>query len=227
MAVFVDWLKKTRTFAPYEVNVLLQQAAEARVNQYIEENRVRHPDDEDLRVFLSDFASKYSAVAQLEGEVRETAREWLVNFLAFDASKVNRDLIFSKQITSLGVHFNEKKKIFVAFLADNVEESEANTKISVHTHRRRIRRPDLTDDEIIHIRKDFRMFDVLVTGFIKPGVVLMFMESSLGFVERNPVYYKAIIKLNTDENNSNGVDVEEFINAVKHVLDEVEGAGME
>ena len=86
--------------------------------------------------------------------------------------------------------------------------------------RRRLHRPNLTEDEENQIRNDFRSFDVVNAGLIKPSTILLFAEKDNFFQENNPFYYKALKNLNTEENNENGVNVDEFIAAVKRAIKE-------
>ena len=49
--------------------------------------------------------------------------------------------------------------------------------------------------------------------------ILLFAQKT-DFASRNPFYYKAFKLLNTEENNANGVNADEFVNAVKKVIKE-------
>ena len=76
----------------------------------------------------------------------------------------------------------------------------------------------MTEDEVLQIQKDFKVFDVMNSGYVKPETMIVFMNRVKGFAEKNPVYYQAWNHLNTEENNSNGVNSEEFVNSVGNVM---------
>ena len=97
------------------------------------------------------------------------------------------------------------------------EEEEEKDNIVILSLRRRIRRPNFTEDEETQIKNDFTKFDVLGEGKIKPSTILLFAEKE-GYAETNPFYYQALKNLNSEDNNTNGVTVEDFMNAVKRVI---------
>lgn len=221
--LFIDFLKKTRTFGPLIKNENLERAAKARLDNFIEDGKVKivKSTDEDLRAFLSDFGSNYNFVCQMEDfNSCETPRDILVNLLtsSSDPDRHFRKNMFNKLANFSGIAHNDENSLTVVMFADQFEETQEKINISIHQHRRLLIRPNLTDDEILQIKKDFKNFDVLNTGFIKPSVILLFADKTQNFATKNPIYYEALTLLNTDENNSNGVDVEEFINGVKNVI---------
>lgn len=227
------FLQTTRTFGPFAENTDLIYAADTRLKEFMEIGGVRQASDESLRAFLSDFGSEFNNVAQIEDAGATSPRDLLIALLSNDPERKYRNIIFSKNLNFIGIakssevekEDDEGNKItipdpnmFVVIFADKFEPLKENLQISILNHRRRLNRPTFTDDEVLQIHKDFKAFDVLNTGLIKPEIVLMFMDSTVGYSEKNPIYYDAIKALCTDENNANGVDVEEFVNAVHNVI---------
>ena len=99
---------------------------------------------------------------------------------------------------------------------DNVEEEEKDN-IVILSLRRRLRRPNFTEDEETQMKNDFARFDVLGEGKIKPSTILLFAEKE-GYADTNPFYYQALKNLNNEDNNSTGVTLDDFVAAVKRVI---------
>ena len=59
---------------------------------------------------------------------------------------------------------------------DNVEEEDKDN-IVILSLRRRLRRPNFTEDEETQMKNDFARFDVLGEGKIKPSTILLFAEN--------------------------------------------------
>ena len=57
-------------------------------------------------------------------------------------------------------------------------------------------------------------------GLIKPYIILLIADKNKDWANKNPFYYTALKELNTEENNKNGINVDQFINAVKRVIRE-------
>jgi Ca2+-binding EF-hand superfamily protein len=83
-----------------------------------------------------------------------------------------------------------------------------------------LNRPLLTLDEINQIKKDFNLLDITKSGFLKPNLILVFMEKNKNFQNLNPFYFNALKNLNTEENNKNGIKVDQFIKEIKKVIRE-------
>ena len=81
----------------------------------------------------------------------------------------------------------------------------------------RLHRPNFTEDELTQMKIDFQSFDVNNTGLVRPSVMLLFFNK-YQFSKKNPIYWDAVTALNTEENNANGVSVDEFIKAVGSTL---------
>ena len=83
-----------------------------------------------------------------------------------------------------------------------------------------IKRPNFTEDEINLMQNDFNNLDINNEGKIKPSFLLIFVEKNEDFKKKTPIYYQALKELNTKENNLNGVNFEQFVEAVKNVIRE-------
>ena len=97
-----------------------------------------------------------------------------------------------------------------------VEEKE----ILVQNNSNNLNRPLLTQDEINQIENDFNLLDITKSGRIKPNLILVFMEKNKVFQKLNPFYFSALKNLNTEENNKNGIKVDQFIKEIKKVIRE-------
>ena len=97
-----------------------------------------------------------------------------------------------------------------------VEEKE----ILVQNNSNNLNRPLLTQDEINQIENDFNLLDITKSGSIKPNLILVFMEKNKVFQKLNPFYFSALKNLNTEENNKNGIKVDQFIKEIKKVIRE-------
>ncbi len=114
---------------------------------------------------------------------------------------------------------NENNKIKVNL--NNKNNKNVNEKeILVQNNSNNLNRPLLTQDEINQIENDFNLLDITKSGFIKPNLILVFMEKNKVFQKLNPFYFSALKNLNTEENNKNGIKVDQFIKEIKKVIRE-------
>jgi uncharacterized protein YkwD/Ca2+-binding EF-hand superfamily protein len=214
LAVFMNFLKKTRTFGPITLDSTLNKAAEQRLENYKEDHRTMIATEEDLRTFLSDFATDFNNIAEMF-DSSASARDLIINQLVNQETKA-REIIFSKKYYLAGFAYDQESEKCIIILADNIEskilEEEDSSFLS------RVKRPNLTEDEIKQIKKDFRKFDVLNQGIIHPQGVLVFMENSPDFKEQNPVYFKATTILAEEDKDNKGINVEQFIEAIQKVF---------
>ena len=100
------------------------------------------------------------------------------------------------------------------------KEEKEEKKIKVASLKVKVKRPQLTDDEITQIQNDFNEMDILHEGKIKPGLILIFIDKNENFKNKSPFYYDALQKLNNKQNNLNGIDVNTFIDAIKKVIND-------
>ena len=98
------------------------------------------------------------------------------------------------------------------------EVPEKEKEITIVSLRRRLHRPQFTEDELAQMKNDFESLDILKSGKIKPSTILLFAEKQDNFVDKNPFYYNALKQLNTEDNNKNGVVYEDFVTAVQKVI---------
>jgi Ca2+-binding EF-hand superfamily protein len=230
----IEFLQNAKSLGPLISHNELDKAAKSKLNQFVSEQKVYVTPEEKLRDFLGDYGTGFYNVAQLDDVGSTTPIQFLVDVLIPRNSYKNyRDIIFSRYLNYVGVagtqptphqeveegqEPQEEEKIRVLILSDHFEQTLEKFDTTVVSRQVLLKRPNLTDDEIIQIKADFKLFDVVNTGHVKPGPILYFMDKSANFSRYNFVYYEAFRLLDTEENNSNGVDVEEFINAVKKVM---------
>ena len=233
VSTVIDFLQNVRALGPLYTHRDLTKAAEARVSQFVKDQKITTLSDEKLRDFLADYGTGFYNVAEL-GDIGSTSPlEYLIDvIIPRNTNKSYRDVIFSKYLNYIGVasrketseispeveQQEENEKIRVFILADNFEPDLRKFDTTVTSRQVILKRPNLTNDEILQIKSDFKLFDVTNSGNVKPGPILVFMDKSKNFSRLNFIYYEAFQLLNTEENNANGVDVEEFINAVKKVF---------
>ena len=114
---------------------------------------------------------------------------------------------------------NENNKIKVN-LNNKINKNVNEKEILVQNNSNNLNRPLLTQDEINQIENDFNLLDITKSGFIKPNLILVFMEKNKVFQKLNPFYFSALKNLNTEENNKNGIKVDQFIKEIKKVIRE-------
>ena len=114
---------------------------------------------------------------------------------------------------------NENNKIKVN-LNNKINKTVEEKEILVQNNSNNLNRPLLTQDEINQIENDFNLLDITKSGFIKPNLILVFMEKNKVFQKLNPFYFSALKNLNTEENNKNGIKVDQFIKEIKKVIRE-------
>ena len=114
---------------------------------------------------------------------------------------------------------NENNKIKVNLNNKN-NKNDNEKEILVQNNSNNLNRPLLTQDEINQIENDFNLLDITKSGFIKPNLILVFMEKNKVFQKLNPFYFSALKNLNTEENNKNGIKVDQFIKEIKKVIRE-------
>ena len=95
---------------------------------------------------------------------------------------------------------------------------------SLNTH---LFRPEFTKDELEQIEADFKRFDVLGIGKVKPSIILTFVEKNSDFVNNHPFYYHALKNLNTLENNKYGITLDDWVKGIKKVIMEYNTEGFD
>ena len=112
---------------------------------------------------------------------------------------------------------NDKIKVN---LNNKINKTVEEKEILVQNNSNNLNRPLLTQDEINQIENDFNLLDITKSGSIKPNLILVFMEKNKVFQKLNPFYFSALKNLNTEENNKNGIKVDQFIKEIKKVIRE-------
>jgi Ca2+-binding EF-hand superfamily protein len=124
--------------------------------------------------------------------------------------------IFGYQFRYTNIQFDLETDIVIGFFVDHaVEKTVIEVPLDI---RQKVRRPQFTHDELEQMRNDFNRLDILGVGFVRPDTIVTFMNSSMRFVNNNPVYYQAFKILNTIENNELGVNVNQFMDSVADVI---------
>ena len=111
-----------------------------------------------------------------------------------------------------------KKEIKEEKVIENKTENE--NKIKIQNFKVKVKRPNFTEDEILQIKNDFNLFDSQSSGLIKPNIILLIANKNKDWGNKNPFYYTALKELNTEENNLNGINVDQFIDEVKKVIND-------
>ena len=229
----IESLGSLRSFTKLEHIQSLEDAANTRVLNFKEDNTILS-DKEDLRVFLSDFGRDYTFYSQYAGyaDFKDTnntninidsdenpAASFLTQTILSDFTSNNfLDSILNVNFFVIGISYDKETNLVVLFIADDFL-SHDNFTIEISDKWRRIKRPKFCIDEIEQMRHDFKKFDILNEGFIKPNNILVFLNNMPGFVAKNPMYYSALKKLNTIENNENGINVNMFMDAVQETVE--------
>ena len=218
------FLKSSRFYGPLQRSDLLTKAAEARLAFLKQENKhLIKPSEEDSKMFLSDYCSGYLNVAEITTKGYQTSLDLRINRRVEDDFQTGlRSYIFSPKLFYIGLAYDEESRFQVIFFADFVEEKKDDN-IYVHSHWRKINRPELTEDEDLQIRKDFHKLDVLNRGVIMPQHIYTIMLMSPEFEHKNPIYFNAI--KNNIENlhfQQAGINIDEFVVECKKVLNSFE-----
>ena len=127
--------------------------------------------------------------------------------------------LLNRRIKQIGFSQSLNGKVIIIF-SDAFDKKLDIKEITIESIRRKINRPNFTEDEILQIKNDFNLFDSRSSGLIKPYIILLIADKNKDWANKNPFYYTALKELNTEENNKNGINVDQFINAVKRVIRE-------
>lgn len=223
----VTVLKKIRITHPVERYTPLDKAASEKLALIESEGANNYTTTEEIRDFLSDHISNHFYVAELHGKLSASGSSQpfnatsLIVKLIFDSLSIDfvKSLMFIN-FNKIGISFNPETETILAFLVDHALD-KTDIKIPVNL-RQRVKRPELTPDEVEQIRYDFNRLDIFNQGFIIPNTILLFVNNSRRFVNNNPLYYEAIQSVNSIENNEIGINVNQFIDAVKTCIKKLE-----
>jgi len=197
-------LCEARKVNSIKINDNLVRAAENRIN------------DEELIKFLSQYGERFRHVKEYVSPKKKFAKEFVCDMI----QKTNLDeILLNKEFNYIGFSESKKGNLVILF-ADNFDMKNTTTQISISNLKRKVKRPNFTQDEIDQMKNDFNIFDITRTGKIKPNIILLFVEKEKEFCNENPFYLLALKKLNIHKNNLNGINVNEFIDAVSNVISE-------
>lgn len=211
-----EFLEGRRRVGKLIENDSLSLAAQGRGEEYdTYENKKNF---EQLVDFLEKFGAKYCDVGEYIGEKTENAKDFVIDLLTSSDETV-KEKILNRRYNQVGYSITKESNKVVLLFADSFEGTEEQLPETL-SFRRRLHRPNFTEDEVKQLQNDFNNFDISKTGLIRPNTLLLFIEKDPEFKEKNPFYYLAIKNLNTEENNANGVGCDEFIAGVKKAIKE-------
>jgi Ca2+-binding EF-hand superfamily protein len=225
----IEFLAKTRIMGPLERIPILDKASETKISNIISDKENKCFLDSDLRDFLSDFASNFYYVMEIQGKAdfADLTNDNSFNAGLFLAKSIIDSMSFDYlkkffffNFHKVGISFNKDASLIDVLIADHVIE-RPNFKIPVNL-KQRINRPELTEDELEQIRYDFKRFDINEQGFIYPNTVLTFIDNSKRFLNNNPLYTEALRTINTIENNENGINVNMLIDSINSLIKKME-----
>ena len=171
-------------------------------------------DRNQLMDFLDNYGNNYFIVNEYINDEKEEAKSFIIEMIKNDYS-----ILLNRRLKEFGFARNEEGKIILIFV-DNIIPIKNIQEITINQLPNKLNRPEFTLDEENQIRNDFKNFDSLNLGIIKPSIILIFADKDKDFANRNPFYYTALKDLNTEENNINGINEDQFVNAVKRVIRE-------
>lgn len=229
----IQHLMKIRTVAALERKDFLDKACEVKIKNIIDEGANNCFTVEDLRDFLSDFASNYFYISEIQGKANveiegegDEAVEvfdsglYLAKYIVDSLDISTLKNLFFFNYTKIGIAYDKESQNIDTLLVDHALEKVV-IKIPVNL-RQKIVRPNFTPDELEQMRYDFNRFDILEKGFIRPDNVLTFMSNSQRFMNNNPLYFEALRRINTIENNEQGINVNQFIDSVEALIKQME-----
>jgi hypothetical protein len=195
-----------------EYNYLIEKACEERGKKFDEENTFYNRNE--LNNFLSQYGKNYFIIQEYINDSTSTAKDFVINM--FQKENINQ-ILLNRRIKQVGFSQSPNGKIILIF-TDCFDRNLEKNEISIGSLRRKLFRPNLTEDEILQIKNDFNLFDSRSEGLIKPNLLLLIANKCNNWGNDNPFYYTALKELNNEENNKKGVSFEQFISTVKRVI---------
>lgn len=133
-------------------------------------------------------------------------------------NKTFRDNLFSKNTKCFGIcAHQERKLVFAIFTNDFVSERDVFD--YTKTYQGKAPRPDLTEDEIDIIRKDFMRLDSAGTDILFPNLICKINEEH-NLIGYNFIYYCALFKFKNEfpEAADKGIDMNKFVTIVREYM---------
>ena len=196
-----------------QLNDILNKACEERGILLSKKPKEKY-DRNQLMDFLDNYGNNYFIVNEYINDEKEEAKSFIIEMIKNDYA-----ILLNRRLKEFGFARNEEGKIILIFV-DNIIPIKNIQEITINQLPNKLNRPEFTLDEENQIRNDFKNFDSLNLGKIKPSIILIFADKNKDFANRNPFYYTALKDLNTEENNINGINEDQFVNAVKRVIRE-------
>lgn len=174
-------------------------------------------DFEDLQNNVQSWVNKNSG--NKENKVNEQAplnsKDFLIHLLKDESNRLN---LFSKSANFFGICIHEQRKLINIIVTDEFSEQDNLFDYS-KVWQGKAPRPDLTDDEINQIERDFRKLDVSNIGKIFPSLILRYFDEKKLY-GMNFIYYEALKKFDVEEPESSakGINREKFVEIVRVFL---------
>ena len=203
-----------------KLNDILNKACEERGILLSKKPKEKY-DRNQLMDFLDNYGNNYFIVNEYINDEKEEAKSFIIEMIKNDYA-----ILLNRRLKEFGFARNEEGKIILIFV-DNIIPIKNIQEITINQLPNKLNRPEFTLDEENQIRNDFKNFDSLNLGIIKPSIILIFADKDKDFANRNPFYYTALKDLNTEENNIKGINEEQFVNAVKRVIREYDAEDFE
>ena len=203
-----------------QLNDILNKACEERGILLSKKPKEKY-DRNQLMDFLDNYGNNYFIVNEYINDEKEEAKSFIIEMIKNDYA-----ILLNRRLKEFGFARNEEGKIILIFV-DNIIPIKNIQEITINQLPNKLNRPEFTLDEENQIRNDFKNFDSLNLGIIKPSIILIFADKDKDFANRNPFYYTALKDLNTEENNIKGINEEQFVNAVKRVIREYDAEDFE
>lgn len=222
------YLKTCRIQQKFNLNELLSTPINVKLsNNDLEFN------EENLRIFLKEYVNNAYYCLSISGGIlkedyfmdHDDNEIYLAGKFLIRNFVENREIDMAKRffnfaLNEINAGYNKSVESVMIMICDNVSE-KLKMEIPIDFVQT-VNRPNFTVDEINQLRNDFSKFDVLDRKFIRPDTILCFMSNCEKTVLNNPIYYYAFKKLNTVENNEEGINVNQFMDAVSEVISQFE-----
>lgn len=172
------------------------------------EKKVAHRGYNDVKGHVEKYVSGFTKLSMMldKGDAESMISRMLVS--DYDPNRENRDSLFDQGFKYVGIATKEVEDddfVSVIILADFAEELDAEEAYTFAY-------PNLTD-----LEKAFDLFDVNRTGKLDPKELKQSLRA-LGYDLKNPTLFDIIDKLDTKENEKNGVDFRTFAIAFDQTL---------
>ena len=147
-------LCESRKVNSIKINDNLVRAAENRVNDV--DQKKNNLSNEELIKFLSQYGERFRHVKEYVSPKKKFAKEFVCDMI----QKTNLDeILLNKEFNYIGFSESKKGNLVILF-ADNFDLKNTTTQISISNLKRKVKRPNFTQDEIDQMKNDFNTFDI-------------------------------------------------------------------